>query len=109
MLQAKLMNLKEALADLDTPCYHYTRPANHSLPYIVWQEDGANFFRGDNRHAEYMLTGTIDVFSKTEFDPLFDGVINAVNQVDNSTITINSVQYEDETGLIHYEYAFTVA
>lgn len=108
-LQDKLKKIKDALVEVTGDCYHYTRPARHSVPYVVWQEDGADYFRADNRVKEYQLTGTIDIFSKQEFDPLFDAVMDAVNAVENASITLNSVQYEDENNLIHYEYSFTVA
>ena len=40
--------------------------------YFVWQEDGANDFLADERHAEKCVTGSTDLFTRQEFDPWKD-------------------------------------
>ena len=48
--------------------YHYWRNVQEDR-YIIWAEDGeSNSFHGGNRKAEQQLTGTIDLFTKTEYD-----------------------------------------
>lgn len=37
--------------------------------YFVWQEDGSHDLPGDNGHGETAVTGTTDLFTKSEFDP----------------------------------------
>ena len=37
--------------------------------YFVWQEDGGHDLPGDNGHGETAVTGTTDLFTKSEFDP----------------------------------------
>ena len=79
-----------------------------SGPYIVWMEDG----EGDSLHLndkknEQVITGTIDLFTKDEYDQLIDDIQNALSEADISFI-LNSVQYEEETEFIHYEWRFEI-
>ena len=75
--------------------------------YFVWQEDGGNDLPANDRHVEYAVTGTVDLFSKTEFDPWSDAVRDAFN---NAGIVwyLNSVQFEEDTGFWHWEWVFEV-
>ena len=84
--------------------YHYRKDDTTKAPYVVWAEHGGDIFGADNRRGEMTIEGTIDIYSKSEFDPLFDDVPNVLDGVANCRL--NSVQYEDETKLIHYEYSF---
>lgn len=75
--------------------------------YFVWQEDGANDLVLDNRHAERAVAGTTDLFTKQEFDPW----INQLEQAfDDYAVgwSLNSVQYEEDTGFYHYEWTWEV-
>lgn len=104
-LQNRLKAVGTALTQIpQAKVYHYTKTANAKAPYIVWMEEGGDTFRADNRNGEVSATGTIDIYSKNEFDTLFDAPPSALNGV--ATCELNSVQYEDETKLIHYEYRF---
>ena len=106
-LQLKLQKVGEALYDeLGSIVYHYWRPVK-SAPMCIWQEDGENSFRYDFREREQGITGTVDYYTQTEYDSNADKVQAALNKV-CSNWSINSVQYEDETKLIHYEWTFTV-
>lgn len=104
-LQDRLKAVKTALVEaIGNKVYHYTKPANVKAPYIVWMEEGGDTFNADNCNGEVSATGTIDIYSSDEFDALFDAPPSALNGV--ATCELNSVQYEDETKLIHYEYRF---
>lgn len=76
--------------------------------YLVWQEDGKNDLLADGQHIEQAITGTTDLFTKQEFDPW----IEALEQSFDAEPTIfwekNSTQYEEETGLYHYEWRWEV-
>lgn len=86
--------------------YHYWRLVNKDR-YVIWAEDFENTsFRADNNKEEQEIHGTIDLFTKTEYDPLVDEIQNAIDAV--SAWRLNSVQYEDETGYIHYEWEWSV-
>lgn len=96
--------LNNALPDI---VYHYERPAG-VFPVLIWQEDfEATSFNSDNIKAEQAMHGTIDYFTKQEYDPAIDTVQETLVSVGCSW-RVNSVQYEDETGLIHYEWEFEV-
>lgn len=103
-----LEKLQEALAALTDRCYHYVAQPNAKPSYLVWMEDGGNDFSADNIHAELCLTGTVDLYTKTENDPLMQSVPQALESI-GAAWSLNSVQYEDDTGLIHYEWAWEVA
>ena len=47
------------------------------------------------------------LFTKNEDDPLFERIPAALESIGASWY-LNSVQYEDDTGLIHYEWYWEV-
>ena len=68
-------------------------------------EDGANDLESDDRHTEKALTGTVDLYTEADADPLFSSVPDALEGVGFSWF-LNSVQYEEETNLTHYEWVW---
>lgn len=76
--------------------------------YFVWQEDGADDFEAGNRHTEKAVTGTTDLFSKTEFDGWKDDFETALNADSMIAWRLNSVQFEPETGFWHWEWVWSV-
>lgn len=87
--------------------YHYRRPSG-TFPVVIWQEDfEANSFDSDNCKVEQAMHGTVDYYTKTEYDPNVDVIQTALLGY-GCAWRVNSVQYEDETGLIHYEWEFEV-
>ena len=76
--------------------------------YCVWAEDGeSSSLEADNYKAGQMVEGTIDYFTKNEDDPNIGRFQIAFNAA-KFYWRLNSVQYEDETGFIHYEWVFNV-
>lgn len=102
-----LKKLQQALAALTDSCYHYIAQPNATPPYITWMEDGDNDLMAGNIHAERCITGSVHLFTKTENDPLYTSVPAALEGIGASWY-LNSVQYEDDTGLIHFEWYFEV-
>ena len=102
-----LETLRAALAALTERVYHYFAAPNTTPPYIVWAEDGDNDLAANNVHAERSYTGTIDLYTKTEGDPLLADIPQALESL-GASYYLNSVQYEEETGLVHYEWVFEV-
>lgn len=107
-LENKLLPVKTALTAIrGLPVSHYFA-AKRDVPYCVYAEDVEVVpVSGDNQRQEQTLHGTTDLYTKTENDPLFDAVQNAFNNAKISFV-LNSVQYEDTTGYIHYEWAWEV-
>lgn len=109
------LNLKTIRDALNTTSaagrvFHYTRPKGDYTNWIVWQEDGEADSRSvNNTKVEQQLHGTIDCYSLDEYDDLFDEIQDALNSIVNVGWNLNSIQYEDETNLIHYEWEFYIA
>lgn len=76
--------------------------------YFVWQEDRANDLESDNKHTESVVTGTTDLFTKQEFDPWKEALERSLDDYGIAWY-LNSVQYEEDTGFIHYEWVWSVA
>ena len=99
----KLSDLRDALLTITSDTFHYYARKKPDQ-YIVWAEDGeAGSDSSDDEKADQVLQGTIDYFTKAEFDPNFDFIQNKLNSLDISW-RLNSVQYEEATGYIHYEW-----
>lgn len=79
-----------------------------SSRYFVWQEDGSANFGADNVTAERAVTGSTDLFTKQEFDPWKEQFEAALDANPDITWSLNSVQYEHDTGFWHYEWTWTV-
>lgn len=75
--------------------------------YFVWQEDGADGVVSDNRHTEGAVTGATDLFTKREFDPWKEEFEESMDSIGMAWY-LNSVQYEEDTGFIHYEWVWSV-
>lgn len=105
-LQQKLEPLVSAYVEITPKTYHYLRP-KVEFPCIVWQEDGENSFEAGNIKAEQAITGTTDYFTQEEYDPAIDGIQAAHNAL-KIAWELSSVQYEEETNLIHYEWRWEV-
>lgn len=111
-VQSNLKRIRDALNSTSAQgrIYHYKRPKDQKPSWIVWQEDGeGGSFEGDNRKCEQQIHGTIDCYTLEEYDPLLDEVQEALNDADLVGWSLLSVQYEDETNLIHYEWEFYIA
>lgn len=76
--------------------------------YFVWQEDGSNDLPADNSHAEGAVTGTTDLYTKMEFDPWADALGENLSAY-GIAWELSSIQYEEDTGFYHYEWAWEVA
>lgn len=110
-LQTNLKKISEALntTSANGRVYHYTRPKDPGKSWVVWAEDSeAVSFRADNYKHEQQIHGTIDAFTQKEYDPLLDEIQEALNNLQNVAWALLSVQYEDDTKLIHYEWEFNV-
>lgn len=84
---------------------HYRRLDN--TRYFVWQEEGAGDFEAGNRHAEKVMTGVTEFFTLKEFDPLIDAIEEAYDAA-GIAWALDDVTFEDETGLIHYTWRWSV-
>lgn len=109
-LQSKLEPIGTMLAEISDYCYHYWRSAPKGVKaYIVWAEDQeGDSLNGNNLKLEQGIHGTIDYFTKTEFDEVCDSIQEGLNELENVSWRISSVQFEEETTFIHHEWEFWV-
>ncbi len=102
-----LEQIKTALLTVSENFGHY-EAVDTSQPYGVWAEDSEfSALDVDNYKAGQVIEGAIDWFSKNENDPAFAAIPQALIDAGVGW-SRNSVQYEDETGYIHYEWLFRV-
>lgn len=103
----KISRVKDAMLKVTENVGHY-EAMDKTDRYIVWSEDSeADSLHGDNEKKEQVIQGTIDYFTKNDFD---ENVEKIQTELKNAKIPyrLNSVQYEDETGFIHYEWIWEV-
>jgi hypothetical protein len=107
-LQSKLRQIGEAFAGITPRTYHYWRPVKE-VPCLIWSETGeASAMHAGNRKVEQAIAGTVDVYTKTEFDPLLDTVQDTLDSLGLAWV-LDASAYEDDTGLIHYTWSWEVA
>lgn len=105
----KIVKIKDALTSIENlKVYHYWRPRLQA-PFCVWAEDSeGNSIHTNNHKSEQVIRGTIDYFTRDEFDEMVENIQNALNTTEDVGWQLLSVQFEDETNLIHYEWEFEV-
>lgn len=105
---SKLKKIPEILKTVTDDVSHYE--AMHKKDrYIVWAEDSeGSSVEGDNRKINQSVQGTIDYYTKSDMDENVDKIQAALKAACIS-YRLNSVQHEEETEYIHYEWVFEVA
>lgn len=111
-IQSKLQSVKNALLAVSDRVYHYTAPTNAKVPYIVWYEESeGGSLEANNHKAEQAVYGWVELFTQTEFDPLFDSVQNALNSVEGLAWTWNDTSYgdpaRDDDKVIHSSWSWS--
>lgn len=102
-----LEQVRDALLTVTENCGHY-EAVNETDRYIVWAEDNEfNDFSVNNFKNGQTVEGTIDYFTKHEDDENIEKIPLALNKA-KIYWKINSIQYEEETQFIHYEWVFRV-
>lgn len=102
-----LVKLRDMLLTIGVPVSHY-EAQNEKGNYIVWAEEGqGTSFNADDSMEAQTLQGTIDYFTKIEFDPVVILIQEKLNAADIAW-RLNSVQHERDTGYIHYEWIWEV-
>lgn len=104
----KLDNVRIALLQAahseDVNVYNYTAYATKKKRYIVWAVDGSGgSFNADNNLAQQVLHGTVDFFTADAYDPMPDKIQDALKAA-GIAMSLNTVQYETETEMIHWEW-----
>ena len=105
-LQNKLTELYTPFVNLDCEVNHYRRGKTNR--FVVWAEDGEEAsFSSDNHKTEQQLTGVVDFYTKREFDTIADD-IQSIFDEQGVGWNLESVQYEEETNFIHYQWRWWI-
>lgn len=109
-LTSKLDRLTEAFASIeDLDISHYLRPQQKKGAFAVWQEDGeVSSLEADNHKREQAIEGTLDYFTQLEGDPMINTIQETLNGIECFGWELNSVQYEEDTEYIHYEWRWSI-
>lgn len=102
-----LNDIKTALTSTGYKFAHYAWSRSPAGDYGVYAEDGANDLNADGEHAEKALQGTVDYFTRDDTGTP-KATIEAALEGLNVPWYLNTIQYEDDTGYIHYEWVFEV-
>lgn len=109
-LNLKLKRFSDALNGIGfDEIYHYDAGTSNSKRYIVWTEEGEGTSEySNNRHANQVIQGSVDLYTTEEFDVLVDAIQDAMD-ADYIAFTLMAVQYETETGFIHYTWKWEIS
>ncbi len=102
-----LDEIKNALLEVGVPVSRYSA-VEQPDKYIVWAEDNqAAALWADGKMVSQAVEGTIDYYTKMENDPNVDKIQSELND-GNISWRLNSVQFENDTGFIHYEWVWQI-
>ena len=102
-----LDDLATALAGTNFSFAHHAWSGRPSGDYGVYAEDAGDDFEADDVHAEKAVQCTVDYFTRDNSGTP-QTTIEAALEGLNAPWYLNTVQYEDDTGYIHYEWVVTV-
>lgn len=106
-MHTKIKQIRDLMLEVTENTYHY-KALKQPDQYIVYAEDtGGNDLAGDNKKTCQAIQGTIDYFTKTEFDPNVEKIQEQLNNAEIS-FYLNSIQFEEETEYIHWEWVWEV-
>lgn len=105
-MEEKQNRIKNALLEVSDQVYHY-HAMDAEPPYLVWAEEQTEHEWSDNTPSMETLIGTVDYFTLEENDPAVRKVEQALTGC-GASWSLESVQFEENTGLIHYEWAWEV-
>lgn len=106
-MNSKIKIIRDTLLKVSDNVGHYEAVKKNNQ-YVVWAEDSeGSSVEADNRKTNQSIQGTIDYFTRTEFDPAVDEIQKALADAEIS-FYLNSVQCEEETKYIHYEWIWEV-
>ena len=71
---------------------------------VLSLDGGAGTLAGDNTIAYQAVSGSVDLYTKSTSTADAKTVQGVLNDFEGCAWRLNSVQYEDETGFIHFEW-----
>lgn len=97
--------VRDAMLSVMPEVYHYHADSKGNQ-YIVWAEHGSSSSpAADNVVQEQVVHGTIDYFTREEYDQKINEINEALKQFEIAN-RLKSVQYEPDTDYTHYEWSW---
>ena len=75
--------------------------------YFVWQEDGSNDLEANNEHIERALSGSTDLYTKTELDPWGEALGESMSSRGIAWELV-LIEFEPESGFWHWSWDWEV-
>ena len=98
-----MRRLHKALNDTGYPFEHYGWSKAPDGDYGVYAEDSGEDFVANDVHLERGTAGTVDLFTRDDTSAPRDAV-EAVLNAAGASWYLNTIQFEEDTGYIHYEW-----
>ena len=101
--------LINALKQLNIPLAEYAWDVRPDKDYLVIAIDSeANSLEADGKKVNQAPQGTIDLFTYSNDRETMLAVQGVMDAFDGCAWYLNSVQYEDDTRLLHWEWVFSL-
>ena len=84
---------------------HYAWSHAPAGDYGVYSEDSALDFAADGTSLEQAIEGTLDYYTRSDGTEAKDAIQTKLREL-GIVWHLNSVQYESDTGLVHYEWVW---
>lgn len=102
--------LEELINALNATGYQFAHHAWSKAPngdYGTYSESSGNDFTADQKHVERGTEGYISYFTRDDSGTPRSTIEAVLNEL-NIPWYLNTIQYENDTGYIHYEWGFGV-
>lgn len=101
--------LLQALEGTDYPWVHFGWSEAPAGDYGVYAEDGSNDLDADDVHSERAAVIVLDLFTRDDSGAPQAAVEAALDGIEGCAWYVNSIQFEKDTGYIHFEWICEVA
>ena len=105
-----LQVIKTALNSTGLPFAHHAWAKDATVlkhDHGVWAEDDENDLCAGTIHVEKVIQGAIHYFTRDDTEAPRTTIETALNTGEIAWY-LNTIQYEEDTGFIHYEWIFEV-
>ena len=102
-----IADLEAALAETGLKFAHFGWSKAPSSEYGVYAEDSAHILRSNDRSGEKVVEVTVDWYTRNPSTTAIDTIEDAFDSIPCAW-SVNSIQFESDTGLIHYEWLVEV-
>ena len=90
---------------------HFAWASAPSGDYGIYGEDGGNQFDSNDGYAERAMTGSVDWYTRSDNEQGKDQIetlFKSLQTTNTFAWYLNTIQYEDSTHFLHYEWVVEV-